>query len=273
MGNYGNTIDRWYRRAAIVLWPAEHTFVVHAQASAAWALRRLHERIEEGDQATARTLAKTLIPFWDNTVRGGESAMVATAALRVASGLDDAPLATMLVRPLRLETLTPREMPALAELADHYGQLVDSRTARHLVLRAALVDGRARRVDRRRCHRCAKPSRQLASRPHGACSRGHGPGLTARSPRRVELPAPSRREEELGRLVAPLRAFLAAAAETEDLDLVQTAVPALCGEHSDTLLPTLVQVLRMAQATATMHARSATGPRCLTSRCARSLSR
>ena len=54
-----------------------------------------------------------------------------------------------------------------------------------------------------------------------------------------ELPAPSRREEELGRLVAPLRAFLAAAAETEDLDLVQTAVAALCGEHSDTLLPAL----------------------------------
>ncbi len=266
MGNYGNTIDRWYRRAAVVLWPAEHTFVVHAQASAAWALRRLHERIEEGDQATARTLAKTLIPFWDNTVSGDESATMATAALRVASGLDDAPLATMLVRPLRLETLTPREMPALAELADHYGQLWT----------AELLDAwfSARRSS------TVELAEWIASLPPlcealTATSHPTARGLLARAwawldgalTQACELPAPSRREEELGRLVAPLRAFLAAAAETEDLDLVQTAVAALCGEHSDTLLPALVQVLRMAQDTATTRARSAAGLDAIASHC------
>jgi hypothetical protein len=30
MGNYGNTMDRWYRRAAIVLWPRERSFAVRA---------------------------------------------------------------------------------------------------------------------------------------------------------------------------------------------------------------------------------------------------
>ncbi len=32
-GNAGNTMDRWYRRAAIVLWPRQQSFVVRAEAS------------------------------------------------------------------------------------------------------------------------------------------------------------------------------------------------------------------------------------------------
>jgi len=34
MGNWGNTLDRWYHRAAIVIWPRERTFVIRARASA-----------------------------------------------------------------------------------------------------------------------------------------------------------------------------------------------------------------------------------------------
>jgi hypothetical protein len=31
MGNWGNTVDRWYHRAAVVLWPRERTFVIRAR--------------------------------------------------------------------------------------------------------------------------------------------------------------------------------------------------------------------------------------------------
>ena len=31
MGNYGNTMDRWYRRAAIVIWPRSRTFALTAK--------------------------------------------------------------------------------------------------------------------------------------------------------------------------------------------------------------------------------------------------
>jgi predicted 2-oxoglutarate/Fe(II)-dependent dioxygenase YbiX len=33
MGNYGNTLDRWYRRAALVVWPRDQAFANRAQAS------------------------------------------------------------------------------------------------------------------------------------------------------------------------------------------------------------------------------------------------
>ncbi len=36
MGNYGNTMDRWYRRAAVVVWPQERAFAARAHASASW---------------------------------------------------------------------------------------------------------------------------------------------------------------------------------------------------------------------------------------------
>jgi hypothetical protein len=39
MGNYGNTFDRWYRRAAVVVWPKDKGFAARAEAAPAWALR------------------------------------------------------------------------------------------------------------------------------------------------------------------------------------------------------------------------------------------
>jgi hypothetical protein len=32
MGNYGNTLDRWYRRAAVVVWPRDRAFAARAEA-------------------------------------------------------------------------------------------------------------------------------------------------------------------------------------------------------------------------------------------------
>ena len=64
MGNWGNTIDRWYRRGAIVVWPREHGFAVRAEASPAWGLDALLRRIRSGDLAGARTMAGSLLPFW-----------------------------------------------------------------------------------------------------------------------------------------------------------------------------------------------------------------
>jgi 2OG-Fe(II) oxygenase superfamily len=49
MGNYGNTLDRWYRRAAVVVWPRDRAFAARAEAGSQWALAELHARIEAGD--------------------------------------------------------------------------------------------------------------------------------------------------------------------------------------------------------------------------------
>ena len=68
MGNYGNTIDRWYHRAAVLVWPKEKAFANRARANPAWALRAVQRKLKNGDLDGARAdaLAKEC---WERTVR------------------------------------------------------------------------------------------------------------------------------------------------------------------------------------------------------------
>ncbi|WP_311137315.1 hypothetical protein [Streptomyces sp. I6] len=69
MGNYGNTLDRWYRRAAVVLWPRQRSFAARAEAGSEGALRELQGHLDAGALDQARTLARSLAPFWGTTGR------------------------------------------------------------------------------------------------------------------------------------------------------------------------------------------------------------
>jgi hypothetical protein len=121
MGNYGNTMDRWYRRAALALWPRHLSFAIRAEGSAQWALDALAAQLKTGDIEGARTNAATLAPFWAPTVGQEPARGVVGKALRVSAGLDDRGLATMLLAPLRVEALTPTDGPMLDQLAAAYG--------------------------------------------------------------------------------------------------------------------------------------------------------
>ncbi|MPZ00544.1 MAG: 2OG-Fe(II) oxygenase [Actinophytocola sp.] len=119
MGNYGNTLDRWYRRAAVVVWPRDRAFAARAEAGSQWALHELRYRIEAGDLEGARVAAESLAPFWKRTVtRAG----LLGAALDVAAGLDVAETAAMLLEPFRVETLAQEHAGGLAAAAGRYGR-------------------------------------------------------------------------------------------------------------------------------------------------------
>ena len=121
MGNYGNTMDRWYRRAALVVWPRDRNFINRAEASPAWALDELHANVRAGDRGGARAGAATLAPFWDAAARSQDQVGFFGKALRTASALDDAQTAGMLLHPFRIENLGLAHVAPLAELAGHYG--------------------------------------------------------------------------------------------------------------------------------------------------------
>ena len=70
MGNWGNTLDRWYHRAAVVVWPRQHAFANRAETSPAWALDELAAIASAGDVPAAQAAAATLAPFWDGALRG-----------------------------------------------------------------------------------------------------------------------------------------------------------------------------------------------------------
>ena len=129
MGNYGNTMDRWYRRGAVVLWPTRLDFEVRAEASPQWALDTLQALIRDGDLTRARERAESLTSFWTD-LRSASDVLGEVVGrkpdlrptLAAAHGLDDAALAAMLLAPFRLEDLTPPHAALLAALAQRHGE-------------------------------------------------------------------------------------------------------------------------------------------------------
>ena len=117
MGNYGNTMDRRYRRAAVVVWSRQHAFTARAEASPSWALAELRARLGAGDLAGARAAAGSVTPFWK--VPGPE---LLEPALHTAAGLADPGIALMLLRPFAVEWVTPAHAGGLAALAARYGE-------------------------------------------------------------------------------------------------------------------------------------------------------
>jgi predicted 2-oxoglutarate/Fe(II)-dependent dioxygenase YbiX len=128
MGNYGNTLDRWYHRAAVVVWPRALAFANRAEPSPVWALEQLTAMASDGDMPGAQAAAATLTPFWDTTVRsrlsagkGGISELFETA-LRAGRAVADEASAMMLLRPFRVENLTVTAVSSFAEITSRYGQ-------------------------------------------------------------------------------------------------------------------------------------------------------
>jgi len=129
MGNYGNTMDRWYRRAAVVVWPRARSFAIRAEISPLQALEEVVATVRAArgtgrDQARIAALAAvvTLAPFWDGLVRSQDQTGLLPKALRVASVLDDADTAVVLLRPFQVETLRRSHVKALTKVAGRYGQ-------------------------------------------------------------------------------------------------------------------------------------------------------
>jgi hypothetical protein len=119
MGNYGNTLDRWYRRAAVVVWPRDRAFAARAEAGSQWALHELSGRIEAGDVDGARAAAESLAPFWKAI--GSEAGLLGTV-LHVAAALDAAGTAAMLLEPFQVETVAPEHASGLAAATGQYGE-------------------------------------------------------------------------------------------------------------------------------------------------------
>jgi 2-oxoglutarate-Fe(II)-dependent oxygenase superfamily protein len=114
MGNWGNTLDRWYRRVALVVFPAEREFAIRTEASTQWALERITEQAEQGDADGARARVRELKPWITS------SPQELGAALTAALAVDDAASATLLLDQVHTSQLRAETAPQLAALADKY---------------------------------------------------------------------------------------------------------------------------------------------------------
>jgi 2OG-Fe(II) oxygenase superfamily len=120
-GNAGNTVDRWYHRAAVVLWPRERTFVIRAKASPRWAIGHVAQKLEAGHTSDALELAHRLTPFWCCCARLEDRKGLLEATLKLSAKLADPQTAAALLQPFTLLEITAKLAPRLPELLGRYG--------------------------------------------------------------------------------------------------------------------------------------------------------
>lgn len=268
MGNYGNTMDRWYCRAAIVLWPCARSFAVRAEAAPGWALATLLERLGAGELRESREMAASLLAFWQHAAEHDEDSRLFAYALRVATGLEAPELAVALLRPFQLEALTPGLAKDFAALVSRYGE----KWTRKLLDGWASPVSRPMRVGRGDPLAWLASLQTLAAAVHAA-ERGSSSSVGTRLlveqawealqteiKERLGLLPPSQRERALAELAPPILGWLRGAAVAGgdepgagNLDKsapigrsIARTVGHLCAAENGALVPCLVRVLRLA---------------------------
>ncbi|MDE3133763.1 MAG: 2OG-Fe(II) oxygenase [Acidobacteriota bacterium] len=252
MGNWGNTLDRWYHRGAAVVWPRALSFALQALADPEFALGELLALARKGDLAGARAAAATLEPFWDEAAAKVTTKRFLGKALRAARLLDDPDEAAALLAPFSLELLGRSHAAALAALTGHYGEAWTQ----------ALVSAWSAKRRYYYGDRPVAPETWIAGLP-ALCEAlgGAGPpgplagrALVAdswawargRIDGGLALPRPTHREQALAALAAPLAAVIEAAAVVGAIELAEEARDLLCS--GDALVGCAIATLRAASA-------------------------
>ena len=128
MGNWGNTLDRWYHRAAVLVWPRDQAFANRAETSRPGPSM-------SSPRSRQRATCRARGPPWRRSRRSG-TGPCASGQRRPAAGspgssarrcgprklVADAESAAMLLRPFRIENLTDACVNSFGEVADRYGQ-------------------------------------------------------------------------------------------------------------------------------------------------------
>jgi hypothetical protein len=217
MGNWGNTLDRWYHRGAVIVWPRAQAFANRAETSPGWALDEIVSMASSGDTARAREAAATLEPVWSGLDRRRPLPPLGKA-LRAADAVADPDVAAMLLKPYKIGNLTEYDAEALGRAAARYGQdwtrallggwFGEDRpawdreagqaewAARSLPVICAGLHGSGR----------GEAARQLLDLAWEQIRRATGTGLASSSP--------SHRDRKLSELGRPLSSLLTAAAAT-----------------------------------------------------------
>ena len=255
MGNYGNTMDRWYRRAAVVLWPEKMSFLVRAEASAAWALKTLSRHLQAGKIAEARDKAVSMLAVWPQVARSEEGMLGLADTLFVATGLSDPEIAEALLQPYCLETLAPKHAQALTNLVKAYGVDWAWELLAHWSDSAPRYIAAFKGVDSakfvasmpRLCKRLLKADPSLGRVTSELLLQDRWIWLQDKLTKGVRGDRPSRRAKTIPKLSEPIFGMLETAAKVEEHSLQDEILSFVTGDKMSRLLPALVLILRKAK--------------------------
>jgi hypothetical protein len=123
MGNYGETLQRWYERAAVVLWPLDTDHLVRAQSSPILVLEELVARfVADGPDAdAARCKLDVLLERWPEVTPKKLAPAEELVLLSVADALRDDDAAARLLDEVDIGPPREEHIAPLLGLAARYG--------------------------------------------------------------------------------------------------------------------------------------------------------
>lgn len=122
MGNYGNTMDRWYHRAAIVLWQKKDHYAVLFKIDPSSIMNELLDLTKKKDQvAHVRQIISSLLPYWSRYLTQHSDKSLISRVLKLALYVKDAQLAQSMIAIFDIRALTPERISLFLSLQESYG--------------------------------------------------------------------------------------------------------------------------------------------------------
>lgn len=123
MGNYGDTLERWYYRACVVLWPKRQDFSMLATMAPLVACRELLAQLRRGPKRKARAQARleALAARWRDVRPQRPAASVSALATRLALRSRDPEVARAWLAPIAFNSTSPRSIERIARLMLRHG--------------------------------------------------------------------------------------------------------------------------------------------------------
>lgn len=120
MGNYGNTLDRWYRRAAVVLWPKSKSLESLLILNPISALVKINSMLINDYENGKKALENSLY-LWKRISSLDDSNLM--PLFEIAINLKDSNLATQVIKNLNLKILETNLISMISKLASTYGEV------------------------------------------------------------------------------------------------------------------------------------------------------
>lgn len=121
MGNYGNTADYWYRRAAVILWRQEDQIVFNFKLNAEQALMQLTQLIEcRGNEEQVKAILKRIHSFLKSHHYELKKEFL-NLLTKFACYVRDNEVASMLLSKFLLKDFTPDATHNIAQWQETYG--------------------------------------------------------------------------------------------------------------------------------------------------------
>ena len=120
MGNYGNTMEYWYHRAAIVLWQKNDSYASLFSINPSKTLTEIN-RLLKKDRKNGRDAIEKILPQWSGQIRYAEPPLI-LKVFNIAASVNDQELATKLILACERLVLSKTTLSGLRKILSSYGE-------------------------------------------------------------------------------------------------------------------------------------------------------